>query len=273
VSEKAAIECGELVKRYDPSPEHAAAVAGISLQVATGECFGLLGPNGAGKTTTLEMLLGLLPPTSGTIRLLGTPHHAAIKDRVGVALQQTALPPKLRALETLRLFASFYRKPVDGEALLSSLGLGEQRRKLVRTLSGGQLQRLSVACALIGNPELMLLDEPTSGVDPMSRKAIWQVLRNHDRRQRSVLLTTHSMEEAATLCDRIGCCRTTAGLFGKRPKNHPGANGVRSGPKSQQGCDVARDPDRGSGYPTRPNFLRIDLRPGSTRQCSGVGDR
>ncbi len=168
-----------------------------------GTCFGILGPNGAGKTTLVETWVGLGRPTSGAFQVLGCENLDDCRDRIGVSLQQMALPPKLTAAETVRLFASFYRARLDPETTLSKFDLRDQSNQQVRKLSGGQQQRLAVACALIGDPELLFLDEPTTGVDPASRRRIWQVLQSSHDRQRTIVITTHSMEEAAQLCQYV----------------------------------------------------------------------
>jgi len=182
------------------------AVDGLDLDVAEGECFGLLGPNGAGKTTTMEILEGLLPRTSGEVRVFGkTWEHdrRELIGRIGVALQETQLQERLTVRETLRLFRSFYRRGADVDALLDELQLAEKRDSWVKRLSGGQRQRLAVACGLVGSPDLLFLDEPTTGLDPQSRRALWDILRRLKDQGRTVLLTTHYMDEAERLCDRV----------------------------------------------------------------------
>jgi ABC-2 type transport system ATP-binding protein len=211
------VECHDLKKRYAARYGDIMAVDGITLQIMGGSCFGLLGPNGAGKTTLVEMLVGITPPTSGTFRVLGTSVAAVYRDRVGVSLQHMALPPKLTATETLRLFASFYPEPLDVRCTLDRLGLRAQARQRVRTLSGGQHQRLAVACALIGDPDLMFLDEPTAGVDPASRRQIWEALQPTAERRRTIIISTHSMEEAAQLCDQVAILRAGKVIATGRP--------------------------------------------------------
>ncbi len=182
------------------------AVDGLDLDVAEGECFGLLGPNGAGKTTTMEILEGLLEPTSGEVRVFGQTWERDRRDliaRIGVALQETQLQERLTVRETLRIFRSFYRRGADVDLLLEELQLAEKRDSWVKRLSGGQRQRLAVACALVGNPDLLFLDEPTTGLDPQSRRALWDILRRLKDSGRTVLLTTHYMDEAERLCDRV----------------------------------------------------------------------
>jgi ABC-2 type transport system ATP-binding protein len=182
------------------------AVDGLSLHVDRGECFGLLGPNGAGKTTTIEILEGLLSPDAGDVEVLGL-HWGSddreLRQRLGIQLQETQLAEKLTVEETLRLFCSFYNDgPAVGE-LLRTVELEGKRRSWVGKLSGGQKQRLAVACALAGRPDLLFLDEPTTGLDPQSRHQVWGVLRQFRERGGTVLLTTHYMDEAQTLCDRV----------------------------------------------------------------------
>ena len=198
-----AIRCRDLYKTYDGQVE---AVRGLDLTVEEAECFGLLGPNGAGKTTTIEILEGLLAPTAGDVEVLGRrwgDHDAEIRERLGISLQETQLSEKLSVAETLGLFASFYRSSRDVDELLREVGLLEKRASWVGKLSGGQKQRLAVASALVGDPELLFLDEPTTGLDPQSRRQLWDIVRGFKERGRSVLLTTHYMEEAERLCDRV----------------------------------------------------------------------
>jgi ABC-2 type transport system ATP-binding protein len=182
------------------------AVRGISFEIETGACFGLLGPNGAGKTTTVEILEGLLAATAGEVEVLGrhwSRDGREIRERLGVCLQETVLSEKLEVGETLALFRAFYREGRTPEAVIDEVGLGEKRRARVGELSGGQKQRLAVACALVGDPELLFLDEPTTGLDPQSRRQVWDLVRDVKARGRTVLLTTHYMDEAEKLCDRI----------------------------------------------------------------------
>jgi ABC-2 type transport system ATP-binding protein len=182
------------------------AVDGVSFEVARGEIFGLLGPNGAGKTTTLEMLEGLRRPDAGELAVLGIDAARdpdAIKPRIGVQLQTAALYPQLTVLEVIRLFASFYPRSVPAEGVLAALDLTEKRHAQTKNLSGGQRQRLSVALALVNDPELVFLDEPTTGMDPAARRALWEIVRDLKAQGKTVLLTTHYMEEAETLCDRL----------------------------------------------------------------------
>jgi ABC-2 type transport system ATP-binding protein len=182
------------------------AVDGVSFAVAKGEIFGLLGPNGAGKTTTMEMIEGLHAPDSGEIHVLGMDvRHAAtaIKNRVGVQLQTAALYPQLTVAELLALFGTFYAHHQPVERLLEDLELGEKRNAQSKNLSGGQRQRLSVALALVNDPEVVFLDEPTTGLDPAARQGLWNVVRRLKGEGRTILMTTHYMEEAEALCDRL----------------------------------------------------------------------
>ena len=196
------IEARDLRKRYGAVQ----AVDGVTFEVPRGAIFGLLGPNGAGKTTTVEILEGLRRPDGGEARVLGldvTRQADALKERIGVQLQTVALYPNLTVEEILDLFRSFYRRARPTEELLAALDLGERRRGLSKDLSGGQRQRLSVALALVNDPELVFLDEPTTGLDPQARRSLWELIEGLKTEGRSVLLTTHYMEEAEQLCDRI----------------------------------------------------------------------
>jgi len=202
---KAAIRCRELRKTYAAKPP-VEALRGLDLEVREGECFGLLGPNGAGKTTTVEILEGLVEPSSGEVELLGrswASDERALRERIGVTLQETRFADKLRVDETLQLFASFYPRGREVEELLAAVSLAEKRRSFVVDLSGGQRQRLAVACALVGDPELLFLDEPTTGLDPQSRRQLWEIVRGLRARGRTIVLTTHYMDEAEKLCDRV----------------------------------------------------------------------
>jgi ABC-2 type transport system ATP-binding protein len=200
----AAIRIEGLVKRY----ADVVAVNGLDLEVRRGECFGLLGPNGAGKTTTIEILEGLLDATAGSVEVLGRRWDRdgdALRARIGVALQETKLFDRLTVEETLRLFRTFYADAdaLGVEAVLADLQLGDKRGAWVMKLSGGQRQRLAVALGLIGNPELLFLDEPTTGLDPQSRRALWDTIAALRARGKTVVLTTHYMDEAERLCDRV----------------------------------------------------------------------
>ena len=203
-SAPAAIVAEDLRKTYGQTK----AVDGISLTVAEGEIFGMLGPNGAGKSTTIEMIEGLRTPDSGTITVFGLrqPREArAIKMRIGIQLQTTALYPRLTVTEILDLFHTFYpgRKTLSTDALIDLVDLGEKRTTRSKDLSGGQRQRLSVALALVNDADLVFLDEPTTGMDPQARRQLWDVIRDLKRRGKTVMLTTHYLEEAEELCDRV----------------------------------------------------------------------
>lgn len=182
------------------------AVDGLDLQVESGECFGLLGPNGAGKTTTIEICEGLLSADSGSVEVLGRRWESdasELKELLGIQLQDTQLSEKLTVDETLTLFQSFYRDARDVGEVIDKVELGEKRNARVGALSGGQKQRLAVACALVGNPQLLFLDEPTTGLDPQSRRQLWDLISQFQSEGRTILLTTHYMEEAERLCDRV----------------------------------------------------------------------
>jgi ABC-2 type transport system ATP-binding protein len=198
-----AIRCRNLRKTYDGKVQ---AVRGLDLSIRAGECFGLLGPNGAGKTTTIEILEGLLPPTSGEVEILGMrwrEHERELREWLGISLQETRLSEKLTVRETLDLFASFYRYPHSVGEVMDELSLAEKADTWVGKLSGGQRQRLAVATALVGNPKILFLDEPTTGLDPQSRRQLWDIVRQFQQRGGTVLLTTHYMDEAERLCDRL----------------------------------------------------------------------
>jgi ABC-2 type transport system ATP-binding protein len=182
------------------------AVDGLDLEVRPGECFGLLGPNGAGKTTTIEICEGLLTPDAGVVELLGRSwktDRANLRERIGVSLQETQFGDKLTVLETVALFRSFYPAGVEPGVVLERVQLTEKARARVGQLSGGQKQRLAVACALVGAPELLFLDEPTTGLDPQSRRQLWELVEGFRSQGRTVILTTHYMDEAERLCDRV----------------------------------------------------------------------
>ena len=199
----AAIQCRDLRKTYDGKVE---AVRGLNLEIQSGECFGLLGPNGAGKTTTIEILEGLLAPTSGEVSILGhkwSENEREMREWLGISLQETRLSEKLTVRETIELFASFYREPRSSDEVLEQLQLTEKADSWVGKLSGGQRQRLAVATALVCNPKILFLDEPTTGLDPQSRRQLWDIIRAFQRDGGTVMLTTHYMDEAERLCDRL----------------------------------------------------------------------
>ena len=197
-----ALRTVKLVKKYG----ELAAVDGLDLEVSRGECFGLLGPNGAGKTTTVEILEGLNQPSAGEVEVLGMRwdrDSAALRQRLGISLQETHLPDKLTVEETLRLFRSFYAEGRPIAEVLAQVELQDKSGSWTQKLSGGQKQRLAVACALVSDPELLFLDEPTTCLDPQSRRQLWEVVLGFKARGRTVLLTTHYMDEAERLCDRV----------------------------------------------------------------------
>ena len=199
---ESALRCRGLVKRYGS----VVAVDGLDLEVRVGECFGLLGPNGAGKTTTVEICEGLNRPDAGEVTVLGEAWDGdgrGLRARLGIQLQETKFPEKLRVREVLALFRSFYPRGRGVGETLALVGLQEKANASVKGLSGGQKQRLSLACALVGDPELLFLDEPTTGLDPQSRLQTWGIVEELKSRGRTVLLTTHYMEEAARLCERV----------------------------------------------------------------------
>ena len=203
MSDGLAISCRGLVKRYPPD---VLAVDGLDLEVVKGECFGLLGPNGAGKTTTIEILEGLLAPTAGDVEVLGMGWRRdaeLLRPRLGITLQETRLPERLTAREIVELFRSFYREGHSPDEVLRLVSLEEKRDAWYEKLSGGQKQRLAVACALVSDPELLFLDEPTTGLDPQSRRQLWDIVTTMRHQGRTVVLTTHYMDEAERLCDRV----------------------------------------------------------------------
>jgi ABC-2 type transport system ATP-binding protein len=182
------------------------AVDGLDLEIRTAECFGLLGPNGAGKTTTIEICEGLTAPDDGEVLVLGRrwgEHDRELRARLGISLQETQFPEKLTVEETIRLFRSFYRRGPAVDDVITTVQLTEKRGSRVGQLSGGQRQRLALACALVGDPDLLFLDEPTTGLDPQSRRQVWELIERFKAGGRAILLTTHYMEEAERLCDRV----------------------------------------------------------------------
>ena len=202
-TQRVALKCVGLVKRF----ADVTAVNGLDLEVYAGECFGLLGPNGAGKTTTVEILEGLTRADEGTVELLGQRWKSgddhALRERIGVQLQETQLAEKVTVFETLRLFRSFYKRGHTVEEVIKTVALEEKQDARVGKLSGGQKQRLAVACALVSDPELLFLDEPTTGLDPQARLSLWDVVDRFRQGGGTILLTTHYMEEASRLCDRV----------------------------------------------------------------------
>ena len=197
-----ALLCRGLIKHYGDVQ----AVRGLDLEIRAGECFGLLGPNGAGKTTTVEIFEGLRTADAGDVEVLGDRwrgDNLALRARLGIQLQETKFPEKLTVAEVVGLFRSFYPRGLTVGDVLELVSLRDKAGAQVRTLSGGQKQRLSLGCALAGDPELLFLDEPTTGLDPQSRRQTWEIVEGLKARGRTVLLTTHYMEEAARLCDRV----------------------------------------------------------------------
>ncbi|MFF5205176.1 ABC transporter ATP-binding protein [Streptosporangium sp. NPDC000396] len=193
------IEVSNLRKRY----RDRLAVDDVSFAVEEGEIFGVLGPNGAGKTTTVECVAGLRTPDSGTVKVLGGLSGTKLKERLGVQLQSSAMPPRIKVWEALDLYASFYRTPADWVALMERVGLADKRDTPYGKLSGGQQQRLSIALALIGNPRVAILDELTTGLDPQARRDTWELIEQVRADGVTVVLVTHFMEEAERLCDRL----------------------------------------------------------------------
>jgi ABC-2 type transport system ATP-binding protein len=202
VGERAAVTITNLVKRYGGL----VAVDDVSFSIQQGEIFGIIGPNGAGKTTTVECISGLRVPDSGSISVYGLSpwrDRDKIREFVGVQLQESSLPPRLRVGEALELFASFYPTPLDPQQVLESLGIKQIERVAFKNLSGGQKQRLSIALALVGNPKIAILDELTTGLDPEARRDTWALIERMRERGVTVILVTHFMDEAETLCDRV----------------------------------------------------------------------
>src|SRR3989440_11004036 len=196
------LQVEDLVKRYGDVE----AVRGVSFAVEEGEVFGLLGPNGAGKTSTVEVLEGLRTPDGGRVSVCGLDPQrdsAALKHEIGAALQSTSLPDKLRVMEALRLFASFYKRRRNPEELLKRFGLEEKRNTFYNRLSGGQKQRLALAMALVNDPKVLFFDEPTAGLDPQVRREIYDIIEELKREKKTILMTTHYIEEAERLCDRV----------------------------------------------------------------------
>jgi ABC-2 type transport system ATP-binding protein len=197
-----AVRVRDLMKAY----KDVVAVNGLSLDVAVGECFALLGPNGAGKTTTIEICEGLTAADAGLVEILGMRWDTdapTLRERLGIQLQETQLSEKLSVLETVRLFRSFFQHGPPAEEAIALVQLEEKRDARVGSLSGGQKQRLALGCALIGDPDLLFLDEPTTGLDPQARRQLWELIQRFKEDGRTLLLTTHYMEEAERLCDRV----------------------------------------------------------------------
>lgn len=202
IASQPALHVRQLRKAY----KDVVAVDGLNLEVRAGECFGLLGPNGAGKTTTVEICEGLTPPDSGEVEVLGrrwNSDEAQLRQRLGIQLQDTQLSEKLTVHETVRLFRSFYRQGAEASEVIARVQLEEKQNSRVGNLSGGQKQRLALACALVGDPDFLFLDEPTTGLDPQARRQLWELIEEFKKSGRTILLTTHYMDEAERLCDRV----------------------------------------------------------------------
>jgi ABC-2 type transport system ATP-binding protein len=202
IASQSALHVRDLRKAY----KDVVAVDGLNLEVQAGECFGLLGPNGAGKTTTVEICEGLTPPDSGEVEVLGrrwSSDSAELRQRLGIQLQDTQLSEKLTVRETVRLFRSFFRQGAGASEVIARVQLEEKQNSRVGALSGGQKQRLALACALVGNPDFLFLDEPTTGLDPQARRQLWELIEEFKHSGRTILLTTHYMDEAERLCDRV----------------------------------------------------------------------
>jgi ABC-2 type transport system ATP-binding protein len=202
IASKSALSVRQLRKAY----KDVVAVDGLNLEVQAGECFGLLGPNGAGKTTTVEICEGLTPPDSGEVEVLGrrwSSDAAQLRQRLGIQLQDTQLSEKLTVHETVRLFRSFFRQGAEASGVIARVQLEEKQNSRVGDLSGGQKQRLALACALVGDPDFLFLDEPTTGLDPQARRQLWDLIEEFKASGRTILLTTHYMDEAERLCDRV----------------------------------------------------------------------
>lgn len=200
------MDCCLRIRGLRKSYSDVVAVAALDLDAYAGECFGLLGPNGAGKTTTIEICEGLTEQDSGTVELFGLTwrsNSSELRQRIGIQLQETQFAEKLTVEETIQLFRSFYRQGPSAQAVIDTVQLGEKRNSRVGGLSGGQKQRLAMACALVGEPELLFLDEPTTGLDPQARRQLWELVEQLKAAGRTIILTTHYMDEAERLCDRI----------------------------------------------------------------------
>jgi len=246
------IECTNLRKTYDGKVE---AVRGLSLRIEAGECFGLLGPNGAGKTTTIEILEGLLAATSGDVRIFGhdwSDNPRQLREWIGISLQETRLSEKLSVRETIELFASFYRQPRSAGDVLEDLQLTEKAESWVGKLSGGQKQRLAVATALVGNPRILFLDEPTTGLDPQSRRQLWEIIRTFQKKGGTVLLTTHYMDEAERLCDRLAIVDHGEIIADGTPAELIDRLGGHHVVEFQAGSSNGRGKDAGSRSPHSP---------------------
>ena len=247
----AAITVSDLRKSYGPNE----AVRGISFEIATGEVFGLLGPNGAGKTTTVEILEGYRRRDAGTVEVLGFDPERAERDfraRIGVVLQSSELHPNLTVRETHALFAGYYERPRDVDEVIRLVGLDQKRDARVKTLSGGQKRRLDLGVALVGDPELVFLDEPTTGFDPAARRAAWDMIRSLRGLGKTVLLTTHYLDEAEQLADRVAVLREGRIVREGTPAELTGAT-------SETEIRYRRDGDEVVERTTEPTRLLHDL--------------
>ncbi len=261
-SKRWAVECRQLTKRYPGKPP-VDAVRGIDLEVAYGECFGVLGPNGAGKTTTIEIMEGLMRPTSGQVRVLGmdwTAHALEIRQRIGVSLQETELSERLSVAETLGLFRSFYRDGLTVDEAMRQVSLEEKAKSWIKTLSGGQKQRLAIACALVGDPDLLFLDEPTTGLDPASRRQLWDIIRSLGQRGKTVLLTTHYMEEAERLCHRVAIFDQGKVIAQGTPRELIASLGAEHVIEFRLSEDSPADPDSWEWLSSLPAVEKVDFR-------------
>ncbi|MFZ1218183.1 MAG: ABC transporter ATP-binding protein [Chthoniobacterales bacterium] len=232
------------------------AVKGIDFEVRPGEVFGLLGPNGAGKTSTVEILEGLRPRTAGDVKVLDFDpdrQKQKLKDRIGVCLQATNLPDKITVHEALRLFGAFYTRNVDGDALLKRLQLWEKKDKAYDTLSGGQKQRLAIALALINDPQLLFLDEPTTGLDPQVRLEIRDLIEELRAEQRTIVMTTHYIEEAERLCDRVAIIDAGQIIASGSPRE------LQAKSANQAAIDIAFTQPWSGQLPSWPHAIRATL--------------
>jgi len=263
---KQAICCERLYKEYGEGKKVVRALNGIDLSIESGRCFGLLGPNGAGKTTTVEILEGLLRPTSGTVRVLGmswgTGRDQEIRQRIGITLQETRFQEKLSCIEILTLFRSFYRRGIEPAEALGMVSLEEKSNAWVRELSGGQKQRLAIASALVGDPELLFLDEPTTGLDPQARRRLWEVITELKNRGRTILLTTHYMDEAEKLCD----CVAIIDLGKVIAVGSPAQLISRLGGEHAVEFSLAEDQPK---LPAEEDFLNLESVTGCVRESDG----
>ncbi len=281
-----AIRVKDLHKHYPGRDGLVYAVNGLDLDVQSGECFGLLGPNGAGKTTTVEILEGLTRPTSGEVEVLGLRWETSeteIRERIGVTLQETRFPEKATVREMVGLFRSFYREGLDPGDAIARVALEAKSNAFVETLSGGQQRRLAVALALVGDPELIFFDEPTTGLDPQSRRQLWDLIRELQGRGRTILLTTHYMDEAERLCDRVAIVDHGKIIAQGSPAvaDLPAWRRARRRVRGhrRQPADRGRDPGRPAHRPARPRRgrrIRLDRRraaSGDSRLAGSAGGR